>query len=230
MLEPLKSKVCRANLELVRAGLVILTWGNVSGIDREKGLVVIKPSGVPYDEMKPSHMVVVDLKTFKIVEGKLRPSSDTPTHLELYRRFKDIGGIVHTHSLYATAWAQARRDLPALGTTHADYFHGGVPCTRVMTAKEIKDDYELNTGRVIVERFKKLDPNHTPAVLVASHAPFVWGSTVEKAVENSIVLEYCARLANESLRANDNVRPMQRVLLDKHFFRKHGPDAYYGQN
>ena len=231
MLEKLKAEVCKANLDLVAKGLVIQTWGNVSGIDRASGNVVIKPSGVPYDGMKPKHMVVVSLKTGEVVEGRLKPSSDTPTHLALYRAFKGIGGIVHTHSLYATAWAQARKEIPALGTTHADYFYGPVPCTRALTPKEIKSDYELNTGKVIVERFRKLDPAEMPAVLVASHAPFVWGPTAEKAVQNAVVLEYVARLANETLRANSliSVRPMPQALLDKHFLRKHGLGAYYGQ-
>ena len=229
MLEQLKATVCKANLDLIKEGLVIQTWGNVSGIDRPGGNVVIKPSGVPYDGMLPAHMVVVSLKNGEIIEGKFRPSSDTATHLELYRAFKGVGGIVHTHSLYATAWAQARRDLPAFGTTHADSFHGPVPCTRALTTGEIKSDYEINTGRVIVEKFRRLDPNQMPAVLVASHAPFVWGATVEKAVENAIVLEYCARLASETLRANSEAGPMQRMLLDTHFCRKHGPGAYYGQ-
>jgi len=229
MLEQLKKAVCQANLDLVAKGLVVETWGNVSGIDRARGLVVIKASGVAYAGMKPEHMVVVSLQTGKVVEGNLKPSSDTPTHLVLYRAFKDLGGIVHSHSLYATAWAQARRGIPALGTTHADYFYGPIPCTRAMTPKEIKSDYELNTGKVIVERFRRIDPMTMPAVLVASHAPFVWGPTVEKAVENSVALEFVARLANETLRANARVRPMQSVLLDKHFLRKHGAGAYYGQ-
>jgi len=229
MLKELKQKVCDANLQLVREGLVIQTWGNVSAVDRATGHLVIKPSGVPYASMKPAQMVVVSLATGNVVEGDLRPSSDTPTHLVLYRAFKDIGGIVHTHSLYATAWAQARREIPPLGTTHADYFHGPIPCTRPLTAKEIKDDYEANTGRVIVERFRKLDPLHFPGVLVASHAPFAWGATLDKAVENAIVLEYLALLATETLCVKPSVKPMPRVLHDKHFLRKHGPRAYYGQ-
>jgi L-ribulose-5-phosphate 4-epimerase len=229
MLEQLKKAVCQANLDLVAKGLVVETWGNASGINRERGLVVIKPSGVAYDGMTPEQMVAVSLETGQVVESDLKPSTDTPTHLELYRAFKQIGGVVHTHSLYATAWAQARREIPALGTTHADYFYGPIPCTRAMRAGEIKSNYESNTGKVIVERFKRLDPMKMPAVLVASHAPFVWGPTVEKAVENSVVLEYVARLANETLQANARVGPMQQVLLDKHFLRKHGPDAYYGQ-
>jgi L-ribulose-5-phosphate 4-epimerase len=229
MLEALKQQVCEANLQLVREGLVVQTWGNVSGIDRSSGNVIIKPSGVPYDEMKPEQMVVVGLDSGKVTEGHLKPSSDTPTHLELYRALPGIGGIVHTHSLFATAWAQARREIPALGTTHADYFYGSIPCTRLLSDHEIESEYELNTGRVIVERFANLDPLRMPAVLVASHAPFVWGPSVQKAVENAIVLEYVARLASETLKANLDIRPMPPALLDKHFFRKHGPDAYYGQ-
>ena len=229
MLEELRSQVCEANLQLVRDGLVIQTWGNVSGLDRAHGLVVIKPSGVSYDAMRPEHMVVVQLASGQIVEGALKPSSDTATHLELYRAFAEIGGIVHTHSLYATAWAQAQREIPALGTTHADYFYGPVPCTRQMTSAEIESEYEVSTGKVIVERFTTLDPMQNPAVLVASHAPFVWGASVAKAVENALVLEYLARLASETLVANPSAGPMQSELLDKHFLRKHGSGAYYGQ-
>ena len=229
MLEQLKKDVCQANLDLVKEGLVIQTWGNASGIDRARGLVVIKPSGVPYNGMKPEHMVVVSLETGKVVDGNLKPSSDTPTHLVLYRAFKNIGGIVHTHSLYATAWAQAGKGIPAYGTTQADYWYGDVPCTRPLTPKEIKNDYEANTGRVIVETFKDLDPMQHPAVLVASHGPFTWGRDVDEAVHNAAVLEFIARLASETLRINPKTRPMQSVLLDKHFLRKHGPKAYYGQ-
>jgi L-ribulose-5-phosphate 4-epimerase len=229
MLEELKAQVCKANLDLVKEGLVIQTFGNVSGIDRASGRVVIKPSGVGYDTIKPEHMVVVALDSGEVVAGDLRPSSDTQTHLVLYRAFKAIGGIVHTHSLFATAWAQAKREIPALGTTHADYFHGPVPCTRAMTPKEIKDDYEIETGNVIIERFRKLDPLAFPGALVASHGPFAWGKTVAKAVENAVVLEYLARLASETLRVNPRAGAMQRALLDKHFLRKHGPGAYYGQ-
>lgn len=229
MLEELKQRVCAANLKLVSEGLVIQTWGNVSGVDRPSGHVVIKPSGVAYDAMKPEQMVVVSLETGQVVEGDLRPSSDAPTHVVLYRAFADIGGVVHTHSLYATAWAQALRDIPALGTTHADYFYGAVPCTRQMTPDEIRNDYEANTGDVIVERFAELKALDFPGVLVASHAPFAWGATVEKAVENAVVLENVARLASETLRLNAAVQPMPQELLDKHFLRKHGPDAYYGQ-
>jgi L-ribulose-5-phosphate 4-epimerase len=229
MLEHLKEQVCSANLQLVAEGLVIQTWGNASGIDRGHGLIVIKPSGVTYDGMKPEHMVVVSLADGKTVEGNLKPSSDTPTHLELYRAFKEIGGVVHTHSLYATAWAQARRKIPSYGTTQADYWHGEVPCTRAMTVAEVKDDYEKNTGLVIAETFKKLNPLEHPAVLVASHGPFAWGKNVDDAVHNTAVLEFIARLASETLRVNPKTKPMQSVLLDKHFFRKHGPKAYYGQ-
>jgi L-ribulose-5-phosphate 4-epimerase len=228
-LADLRRQVCDVNLRLVADGLVILTWGNASAIDRDRGLVVIKPSGVPYGEMRPEHMVVVSLDTGLPVEGALRPSSDTPTHLVLYRAFAGIGGIVHTHSLHATAWAQAGRSLPALGTTHADYFHGAIPCTRPMTDQEIGGDYEVNTGRVIVERFAGLDPLAMPAVLVASHAPFTWGPTVGKAAENAVVLEYTARLAAETLALQPDAPGMPPALLDKHFLRKHGPGAYYGQ-
>jgi L-ribulose-5-phosphate 4-epimerase len=231
MLEKLKAEVCAANLDLVRKGLVIETWGNASGIDRERGLVVIKPSGVPYDGMKPEHMVVVSLADGKAVDGNLKPSSDTATHLVLYRAFPKIGGVVHTHSLFATAWAQAQRGLPSYGTTQADYWYGDVPCTRLLKPAEIKKNYEANTGEVIVETFKKLkfDPQQHPAVLVASHGPFTWGKDVADAVHNAGVLEFIAQLASETLKINPKLKPMQSVLLDKHFLRKHGPGAYYGQ-
>ena len=229
MLDQLKQQVCAGNLKLVAGGLVIQTWGNASAIDRSQGLVVIKPSGVPYEGMKPQHLVVVSLATGKVVEGNLKPSSDTPTHLELYRAFKSVGGIVHTHSLYATAWAQACRKIPSYGTTQADYWYGEVPCTRALTPAEIKSDYEKNTGKIIVETFKKLNPLEHPAVLVASHGPFVWGKDVDAAVHNAIVLEFIARLAGETLRINPKTKPMPRALLDKHFLRKHGSKAYYGQ-
>jgi len=231
MLEKLKAQVCQANLDLAREGLAIETWGNASAVDRERGLVVIKPSGVPYARLKPSHMVVVSLKTGKAVESKLKPSSDTPTHLTLYRAFARMGGIVHTHSLYATAWAQAGKNIPAYGTTQADYWHGDVPCTRRLTSAELKSCYEVNTGRVIVETFKKrkLDPMKHPAVLVASHGPFVWGANVAEAVRNAVVLEFIARLASETLRIKPRVKPVPSALLDKHFLRKHGPRASYGQ-
>ncbi|HEX4121754.1 MAG TPA: L-ribulose-5-phosphate 4-epimerase [Verrucomicrobiae bacterium] len=229
MLEALKKAVCKANLDLVKEGLVVHTWGNASGIDRARGLVVIKPSGVPYAGMKPSQMVVVALDTGKVAEGAFKPSSDTATHLELYRAFAAIGGIVHTHSFYATAWAQSRRGIPALGTTHADYFHGDIPCTRAMTPREVKTDYESNTGRVIIERFKRLDPLHHPAVLVASHGPFAWGVDVAEAVHNAAVVEFIARLAAQTFSLQPAIQPVPAVLLGKHFFRKHGAGAYYGQ-
>lgn len=229
MLEKLKREVCEANLKLVAEGLVIHTWGNVSGVDRASGNLVIKPSGVAYDVMKPRDMVVVALDSGRVVEGTLNPSSDTPTHLVLYRAFKEIGGIVHTHSLYATVWAQANRKIPALGTTHADYFHGPVPCTRLLKPAEIRNGYEANTGHVIVECFARRDPLACPAVLVASHAPFAWGKTVNEAVHNAVVLEHLARMASETLRVNSSAQAMQPALLDKHYLRKHGTGAYYGQ-
>ena len=229
MLEKLKKEVCAANLDLVARGLVIETWGNASGIDRARGLVVIKPSGVAYAAMKPKDMVVVALADGELVEGRLKPSSDTPTHLELYRAFGGIGGVVHTHSLYATAWAQARKTLPSYGTTQADYWYGAVPCTRSLKAAEIKIDYELNTGKVIAETFRKMNPLEHPAVLVASHGPFTWGRDVADAVHNAGVLEFVARLASETLRVNPGIPPMPEALLDKHFLRKHGANAYYGQ-
>jgi L-ribulose-5-phosphate 4-epimerase len=231
MLEKLKAEVCKANLDLVAEGLVIQTWGNVSGIDREKGLIVIKPSGVPYDGMKPKHMVVVSLADGTVVEGDLKPSSDTPTHLVLYRAFPSIGGVVHTHSLYATSWAQACQPLLAYGTTQADYWYGEVPCTRKLKPVEIQKDYEANTGEVIVETFKKLkfDSMQHPAVLVASHGPFTWGKDAHDAVHNASVLEFISKLNSETLRINPKTPSMQSVLLDKHYLRKHGKNAYYGQ-
>lgn len=231
MLEQLKADVCQANLDLVKEGLVIQTWGNASGVDRKRGVMVIKPSGVPYDGMKPEHMVCVSLADGNIIEGSLKPSSDTATHLVLYRAFEKIGGVVHTHSLYATSWAQACKPILAYGTTQADYWYGDVPCTRKMKGAEIRKEYEANTGEVIVETFKKLkfDPIQHPAVLVASHGPFTWGKDVHDAVHNASVLEFIARLNSETLRINPNTRPMQAELLDKHFLRKHGPSAYYGQ-
>lgn len=227
MLEELKAKVCQANLDLVRHGLVIFTWGNVSAVDREGGLVVIKPSGVSYDAMKPEDMVVVDLDG-KVVEGKLRPSSDTPTHLVLYRAFSGIGGVVHTHSTYATAWAQAGKDLPNIGTTHADYFHDAVPCTPDMTRDEVMGDYELETGNVIVRRFEGIDPVHTPGVLVKNHGPFSWGKDAAEAVHNAVVLEQVAKMAYIAYGVNPSLT-MNPLLVEKHFSRKHGPGAYYGQ-
>ena len=231
MLEKLKAEVCKANLDLVAEGLVIQTWGNASAVDRASGVMVIKPSGVPYSEMKPEHMVCVSLETNKVVEGTLRPSSDTDTHAILYRAFPKIGGVVHTHSLCATSWAQACKPLLAYGTTQADYWYGDVPCTRKLSAAEIKNDYEANTGHVIVETFKNLkyDPMQHPAVLVASHGPFTWGKDAHDAVHNASVLEFIARLNSETLRINPKLKPMQPVLLDKHFMRKHGPKATYGQ-
>lgn len=227
MLEELKEQVCQANLELVEHGLVIFTWGNVSGIDREKGLVVIKPSGVSYDGMKADDMVVVDLDG-NIVEGKYKPSSDTPTHLVLYRNFKNIGGVVHTHSEWATSWAQAGKGIPAVGTTHADYFYGEIPCTRKMTDEEIKGAYELETGNVIVECFHNLNPDYIPAVLVNNHAPFTWGTDAHNAVHNAVVLEEVAKMTFRSFQLNQHTE-MSQSLLDKHFLRKHGANAYYGQ-
>ena len=229
MLESLKKAVCQGNLDLVKAGLVLGTWGNVSGVDRAGGRMVIKPSGVSYDRMKPGQMVVVSLDSGNVGEGKFKPSSDTETHLALYRAFESIGGIAHTHSLHATAWAQACRPIPALGTTHADYFHGPVPCTRALAAREISADYELNTGRVIIERFAKLDIRQHPGVLVASHGPFTWGADAIEAAHNAEVLEFIARLAAETVALNPKAPPIFAGLLDKHFFRKHGPGATYGQ-
>ena len=231
MLEELKEKVYRANLELVQHGLVIFTWGNVSAVDRASGLVVIKPSGVSYDDMKPSDMVVVDLDG-KVVEGGLNPSSDTPTHLELYKAFPDIGGVVHTHSTYAVAWAQAGMDIPNIGTTHADYFHDGVPCTRDMRRDEVFGAYEMQTGRVIVERFAGMNPNDTPGVLVRNHGPFTWGTDASNAVHNAVVLEEVAKMGYLSMTlrlAAAQTPSMNPLLVEKHYSRKHGPNAYYGQ-
>lgn len=229
MLEELKQAVWEANLRLPKHGLVTFTWGNVSGIDREKGLMVIKPSGVEYDALKPSDMVVVDVETGKTVEGDLNPSSDTDTHLALYRAFQNIGGVVHTHSRWATIFAQAGRGIPAFGTTHGDYFYGEIPCTRRMTAEEIGGRYELETGNVIVERFRHLDPDSIPAVLVHSHGPFCWGRDAKEAVHNAVVLEEVAFMAWHNLAWDAALPPMQQELLDKHFLRKHGKNAYYGQ-
>lgn len=228
MLEELKEKVFRANLDLVKHGLVIFTWGNVSAIDRASGLVVIKPSGVDYETMQVRDMVVVDLKG-NIVEGDLRPSSDTPTHLVLYRAFPEIGGVVHTHSTYATAWAQAGKDIPNIGTTHADYFHNDIPCTKDMTETQVKGEYEKETGNVIVERFKFLNPVHTPGVLVKNHGPFAWGTDANNAVHNAVVMEQVAKMASIAYMVNPNLT-MSPLLVEKHFSRKHGPNAYYGQS
>lgn len=231
MLEHLKQQVFEANLDLPKYGLVTFTWGNVSGIDRENNLVVIKPSGVSYDTMTVNDMVVVDLVTGKVVEGNKKPSSDTPTHLELYRQFPTIGGIVHTHSRHATAWAQAGMDLNALGTTHADYFYGAIPCTRKMTEQEINGEYELETGKVIVETFqnRNIEAKDIPAVLVHSHGPFAWGTDPHNAVHNAVVLEEIACMNLFTHQLNSNINSMQQVLLDKHYLRKHGKNAYYGQ-
>lgn len=230
MLEKLKETVWRANLDLVKHNLVVFTWGNVSGIDREKGLVVIKPSGVEYDRLTPEDMVVVDLATGKVVEGTLNPSSDTPTHLAIYRAFGDVGGVVHTHSTYATAWAQAGLDIPNIGTTHADYFRASIPCTEDMTEAEVKGAYELETGHVIVRRFQEagLNPVHTPGVLVKNHGPFSWGRDAAGAVYNAVVMEQVAKMAFVSLTLNPHTT-MNPLLVEKHFLRKHGPGAYYGQ-
>ena len=227
MLEALKEQVFRANLDLVKHGLVIFTWGNVSAIDRASGLVVIKPSGVDYDRMQVSDMVVVDLDG-NVVEGTLRPSSDTPTHLVLYRNFPEIGGVVHTHSTYATAWSQAGIDLPNIGTTHADYFHQAIPCTPDMTEAEVKGDYELETGNVIVRRFAGMNPVHTPGVLVKNHGPFAWGKDAADAVHNAVVMEQVAKMASVAYAVNPQLT-MNPLLIEKHFNRKHGPNAYYGQ-
>lgn len=230
MLEKLKEEVLEANLELPKHGLVTFTWGNVSGIDRESGLVVIKPSGVSYEVMKAEHMVVVDLDG-RTVEGDYKPSSDTATHVALYKAFAGIGGIVHTHSPWATAWAQAGRGIPALGTTHADYFYGKVPCTRPMTEAEIRGAYELETGNVIIETFHSLglDPLQIPGVLVNCHAPFTWGKDPHNAVHNAVVLEEVAKMAFHTFQLNPGIEAMDQTLLDRHFLRKHGANAYYGQ-
>lgn len=228
MLDKLKKEVFDANIDLVKHGLVIFTWGNVSAIDRESGLVVIKPSGVSYDVMKAEDMVVVDLDG-NVVEGSLKPSSDTPTHLVLYKSFPNIGGIVHTHSTYATAWSQAGCDIPNIGTTHADYFKDSIPCTRIMTKEEVEGEYELETGNVIVERFAEMNEDYTPAVLVDNHGPFSWGKDAHDAVHNAVVLEQIAKMAYISLGINPDFK-MNQHLVDKHFNRKHGPGAYYGQS
>jgi L-ribulose-5-phosphate 4-epimerase len=227
----LKSEVCRINQQIVRAGLVVLTFGNASAVDRAAGVMAIKPSGVDYDALTPDDIVVLSLKDGRVVEGNKRFSSDTPTHLHLYQNFPNIGGIVHTHSIQATAWAQAGREIPCLGTTHADHCYGPVPVTRMLTAKEIQGDYELNTGKIIVERFTKgrLNPDHVPMVLVAGHAPFVWGATAAKALENAVALEAMAAMALHTLALKPTARPIPPALLDKHFLRKHGAKAYYGQ-
>jgi L-ribulose-5-phosphate 4-epimerase len=228
MLQRLREQVLEANLELVRRGLVLYTFGNASGISREDGLVVIKPSGVPYEEMKPDHLVVTDLLG-KIVEGNLRPSSDLPTHLALYNQFAEIGGVAHTHSEYATAWAQARRAIPCFGTTHADYFHGKVPVTLTMTDQEIAKDYEKNTGLAIIRCLEETNPSATPGVLVANHGPFAWGKDAGAAAHNAVILESIARMAYFTLGINAAAEPVGSGLHDKHYLRKHGKNAYYGQ-
>ncbi|ENB9204573.1 L-ribulose-5-phosphate 4-epimerase [Serratia nevei] len=231
MLTQLKQQVLEANLDLPRHKLVTFTWGNVSAVDRERGLVVIKPSGVEYEHMSAEDMVVVDLASGRTVEGAKKPSSDTATHLALYREFADIGGIVHTHSRHATIWAQAGLDIPAWGTTHADYFYGAIPCTRLMTQDEIEHDYELETGNVIIETFRRRDinPNAIPAVLVNAHGPFAWGKDAHNAVHNAVVLEEIAYMGIFSRQLTPGIHSMQRELLDKHYLRKHGQNAYYGQ-
>lgn len=230
MLERLKKDVLEANLQLPKHGLVTFTWGNVSGIDRQTGLVVIKPSGVPYDELQIDDLVVLDLDG-NVVEGTLRPSSDTPTHLALYRAFPQIGGIVHTHSPWATSWAQAGRAIPALGTTHADYFYGEIPCTRTLTEEEIERGYELETGNVIIETFVKvgIDPMAMPGILLSGHAPFSWGKNAIQAVHNAVVLEEVAKMALNTYMLNPQIKAIDQFLLDKHYLRKHGVNAYYGQ-
>ena len=230
VLKKLKHAVYEANMELPHRGLVTYTWGNVSGIDRERGLVVIKPSGVSYDELTPDDLVVLDLDG-KVVDGKLNPSSDTKTHLELYKAFPEIGGIVHTHSPYAVGWAQAGRDIPAYGTTHADYFYGPVPCCRSLTEQEVEEDYERNTGLVIVETFRQreLDPVHVPGAICRNHGPFTWGKDAAQAVYHAVVLEEVAKMAVYTTQIAPDAQPAPQYVLDKHFLRKHGPNAYYGQ-
>jgi L-ribulose-5-phosphate 4-epimerase len=228
MLDELRKQVLDANLELVRQGLVLYTFGNASGISRPEGLVAIKPSGVPYGTMRPQDLVITDL-TGRVVEGELRPSSDLDTHLELYRSFPSIGGVVHTHSRYATVWAQAGREIPCLGTTHADYFRGAVPVTDPISAAEIQTGYELHTGKAIVRRFASLDPGEFPAVLIAGHGPFCWGQTAHEAAHTAVILENIAHMAYLSVTLNQEVPPLDAAMIDKHFLRKHGGKAYYGQ-
>lgn len=228
MLEGLKKEVCQANLELKKHALIIYSWGNVSGIDRKKGIIAIKPSGVSYDELTPDKIVLLDLNG-TVVEGNLRPSSDTPTHLELYRHFEAIGGVCHTHSTYATVWAQACMPIPCLGTTHADYFYGEIPVTEPMSQQDVESDYEKNTGTVIVNTFKKIEAEQMPAVLVANHGPFTWGKTPAKAVESAVVLEQTAKMALHTAILSPTLTPIASFLLDKHYLRKHGKNAYYGQ-
>lgn len=228
MLKDLKERVLESNLELPKKGLVTYTWGNVSGIDREKGLIVIKPSGVPYEELKLEHLVVLDLDG-NIIEGNMKPSSDTPTHIVLYNNFKDIGGIVHTHSRWATIWSQAGKDIPALGTTHADYFYGAIPCTRRMKTEEIQGEYERETGNIIVETFNSINPSYLPGVVVNNHGPFAWGKDAHEAVHNAVVLEEVAMMAFYTCALTPGINAIDQTLLDKHFLRKHGANSYYGQ-
>ncbi len=231
MLEELKKQVYEANMELPKRGLITYTWGNVSGIDKETRLMVIKPSGVDYDVLKPEDMVVLDLEG-NVVEGTLRPSSDTPTHIELYKKYPEIGGIVHTHSPQATSFAQAGKDILLYGTTHADYFYGSIPCARSLTEEEINGDYEVNTGKVIIETFeeRKINPMYTPGVLCQNHGPFTWGKDAAEAVHNAVVLEEVAKMAFQTILINPEVKEAPNCIRDKHFFRKHGENAYYGQN
>ncbi|MCO6042821.1 L-ribulose-5-phosphate 4-epimerase [Aeoliella sp. ICT_H6.2] len=230
MLDELKQAVCQANLDLVSHGLVILTWGNVSGLSEDRELMAIKPSGVAYPQLRPEHIVIVSIATGEVVEGDLKPSSDTPTHRLLYQSFAGIGGITHTHSVNATSWAQARRAIPCFGTTHADHFYGELPVTRPLTQQEIEEAYEVNTGHVIVETFAQLDPSAVPGVLVANHAPFSWGKDAAKSVENAVAIEAVAEMAWKTLAINPNAPAVDQFLLDKHYFRKHGAGAYYGQS
>lgn len=228
MVKKLKEQVYWANMELVNKNMVIYTWGNVSGIDREKGLVIIKPSGVAYEDLSPENMVVLDLEG-KVAEGSLKPSSDTATHIALYKAYPSIGGIVHTHSVYGVTFAQAGLDIPALGTTHADYFYGSIPCTRDLTEVETEEDYELNTGKVIIETLENRNPLEIPGIVVKNHGPFAWGTNPANAVYNGVVLEKIAEMAYRTLTLNSKASPAPQYLLDKHYFRKHGPTAYYGQ-
>ena len=231
MLQELKESVLQANLDLVRNGLVLFTWGNVSQIDRKSGLVVIKPSGVSYESMTADDLVVVDLEG-KVVEGRLRPSSDTPTHLEFYKAFAHVNGVTHTHSTFATSWAQSGRDIPFYGTTHADYFYGDIPCARPLTKEEIEGEYEKNTGLVIIETLKKrnINPMDIPGIIIASHGPFAWGKDAKEAVHNAVVMEELAKMAYRTIQINPEIKSVEQYLLNKHYFRKHGANAYYGQN
>lgn len=229
ILYTIKKEVFEANMNLAKYGLVTFTWGNVSGIDREDNLIIIKPSGVPYEELKVEHMVVLDIDG-NVIEGDLKPSSDTKTHLELYKNFKDIGGVCHTHSLWATTFAQAKKGIPAYGTTHADHFRGEIPCTRAYSDADIEGDYEKNTGTLIVDTFQTIDENQIPGVLVADHGPFTWGKNATEAVVNAKVMEFVAETAYRTEVINPQVQGINQKLIDKHYLRKHGKDAYYGQN